>query len=572
MAGRDETRAVEGLLSDFRAGRLDRRTFIRSAMGFGVSAAVAQSVSLAASGRAFAQTTREVEPVSEAYDYIVVGAGSSGGTLAGTLATQTDARILVLEAGGPDAAPEIHNPRDWPLTLAKTYVRHFKTVPQKNAANRVIDWPRGNVIGGCSSINAMIYCRGHRNDYDSWAYEGNKGWDYASVLPDFKALEDWQGGESAYRGAGGPLHVTQPAGESRSAGGAAFVEGAASLGYKETTDFNGEQFEGPAWVNFTIYDGKRQSTAVAFLKPAMETRKNLTVLTEAPVTRLIVEGGRCTGVEYLHAGKPVRVRANGEVILSAGAIATPWLMMLSGLGPAADLRRLGLPVVADLPGVGQNLQDHILGAGVNYEATAPIPPSLYNESEVYMWAKSNGALSTPDINILYLGIPFSTPDLPLSAKNAYSILSGVMRPHARGSIRLASADPRVEPLIDPNYLGVDQDFKALMAATELARAVGATAAFSGMRGKELLPGPAAADKASYGEFLRKSVWTYFHPTSTCRMGVDGMAVVDETLRVRGVDGLRIADASVMPQITTSNTNAPAILIGWRAAKYLGKQT
>ena len=572
MAGRDETRAVEGLLSDFRAGRLDRRSFINAAMTFGLSSAVAQSLSLAASGRAFAQTTREVEPVADAYDYIIIGAGSSGGTLAGTLAMQSDARILLLEAGGADVAPEIHNPLHWPLTLDKPYVRHFKTVPQKNANNRVIDWPRASVMGGCSSINAMIFCRGHKNDYDSWAYQGNKGWDYASVLPDFKALEDWQGGASAYRGTGGPLHVTQPNADRRSAGGAAFVEGARSLGYTETSDFNAEQFEGPAWVNFTIYDGKRQSTAVAFLKPAMETRKNLTVLTEAPVTRLIVEGGRCTGVEYRHAGKSVKVRANSEVILSAGAIATPWLMMLSGLGPADDLRKLGLDVVADLPGVGQNLQDHILGAGVNYEATSPIPSSLYNESEVYMWAKSSDALSTPDINVLYLGIPFSTPDLPLSAKNAYSILSGVMRPHARGSVRLASADPRVDPLIDPNYLGVDQDFKALLAATELARAIGATSAFSSMRSKELLPGPAAADTASYREFLKNSVWTYFHPTSTCRMGVDGMAVVDETLRVRGVDGLRIADTSVLPQITTGNTNAPAILIGWRGAKYLSKQT
>ncbi|WP_411903398.1 GMC family oxidoreductase [Methylorubrum thiocyanatum] len=570
MTKNSKTGPVDRFLSEYKAGHLDRRAFIQSAMSVGLTAAVAQSLSLAASGRAFAKTTREVEPVSEAYDYIVVGAGSSGGTFAGTLAMQSDARILVLEAGGVDSAPEIHNPRDWALTLDKRYVRHFKTVPQKNVGGRVIDWPRAEVLGGCSSINAMIYCRGNKADYDSWAAAGNKDWDYTSVLKDYKALEDWQGGADAYRGTGGPLHVTQPAPGRRSAGGAMFIEGAESLGYKETPDFNGAQFEGPAWVNFTIYDGKRQSTAVAFLKPAMETRKNLSVLTEAPVTRLIVEGGRCTGVEYLHAGKPVKVKANSEVIVTAGAVATPWLMMLSGLGPAADLRKLGIPVVADLPGVGQNLQDHVLGAGVNYEAKAPLAPSFYNASEVYMWSKSDSSLKHPDIATLYLDIPFATPDLPFTVKNGYSILCGVMQPQSRGSIRLASADPRVDPLIDPNYLGTDQDFKALKAGMDLAREIGASAAFSSLRSKEILPGP-AADKAAYQDFLRRSVWTYFHPTSTCRMGTDDMAVVDETLRVKGVKGLRIADVSVLPHITTGNTNAPAILVGWRAAKLLRQQ-
>jgi choline dehydrogenase len=568
MPSKFERGDVDTALTQYRSGGIDRRGFIARAVAAGLSLGAAQSLSLAASGRAFAATSDSTDVPPGPFDYIIIGAGSSGGALAGRLAQSTDAKILVLEAGGPDAAPEIHAPQDWPQTLGLPFVHHFKTTPQTALNGRSIDWPRANVLGGCSSVNAMIFCRGHHTDYDSWAYEGNAGWDYQSVLPDYKALEDFAGGASEYRGVGGPLHVTQPDPAQGHPGAAAFIEGAVSLGYPQVADFNGPKLEGPAWVNFTIYDGKRQSTAVAFLKPAMESRPNLTVLTKAPVIKLIIENGNCVGVEYLHAGKPVKVLAGKEVIVSAGAVATPWLLMLSGLGPAQQLRRHGIPVVVNLPGVGQNLQDHPLGAGANWQAKAPVPPSNYNESEVYMWSKSDSALPGPDINTLYVSLPFATPQLPIKAPNVYSILSGVVRPHSRGSITLASSDPRVDPIIDPNYLGTDQDFKAYKASIDLARAIGNSAAYNDIRQAEILPGDQANDPASYRNFLRNSVWTFFHPTSTCRMGVDAMSVVDPQLRVYGVQGLRIADASIMPSITTGNTNAPSILIGWRAAGML----
>lgn len=561
-----DTGRLQAALADHARGGTDRRGFIQRAMAAGAGFALADALWLSA-GPAFAQSTHQAAPLPAA-DYIVIGAGSSGGTLAGELARRSGASVLVLEGGISDEIPQVTDPSQWPAALASPFTANYATTPQAHANNRVIPYPRGEGLGGCSSVNCMIYARGTPQDYNDWAYNGATGWEWASVLPDFKALEDWQGGASAWRGAGGPLHITQPDPAKGHEGARAFIEGAVSLGYAENKDFNSGPLEGPAWVNFNIYRGKRQNSAVAFLRPAIDAGAKLTVFTQAPVLRLVIEKGRCIGVEYLHGGRKIMVRANKEVILSAGAIMTPKILTLSGLGDAAHLRQLGITPLVDLPGVGANLQDHVLGAGVNFEGKHPVPPSNYNLSEVYMWARSSPDQPVPDINALYVSVPFATKELNLQQTDGYAILCGVMRPKSRGSVTIASTDPRAAPLIDPNWLAAGQDMVALKAATDLARAIGNSDAYKDIRKAELLPGTAASSPETYREFLKNSVSTYFHPVGTAKMGTDPMAVVDPHLRVYGVEGLRVADASVMPSITTGNTNAPSILIGYRGAKMI----
>jgi len=569
-----DKRSLDRAITDYRDGGLSRRDFLKRTLALGLSTAVAGSLATVFSNSLFAKSTREINDGDadydvNGYDYVIVGSGSAGAALAYRLATTTDARILVLEAGGNDDVPEIHDPRQWAGTLGTRATKWFDTTKQLHTANREHNWPRGNVFGGTSALNAMIYARGHRSDFDSWAYAGCTGWDYDSVLAHYKAFEDFEGGANAFRGTGGPLPITQPQPALRHPGGQMFIDASKALGHPETADFNGAQMEGPSWVNFTIKDQRRQSTGVAFLKPAME-RKNLTVMTDAPVTRVVLEDGCCVGVEYLHNGKPRIVRAQQEVVLSAGAIDTPRLLMLSGIGRVGELNSLGIEPRINLPGVGQNLQDHLLGGGPNYESPEPVPESNYNASEVYMWAKSDSRVVAPDMITLYLSIPFSTSALPMDGiKNGWSILSGVARPTSKGSIRLKSNRFDDAPIIDPNYLATDHDRNVFSKATELARETAMHSAFSSVRKKEWLPGAdVKVGSEAWNDFLAKSAHTFFHPTSTCKMGVDEMSVVDPQLRVYGIPGLRIADASVMPNITTGNTNAPSIMIGWKCAEMI----
>jgi choline dehydrogenase len=504
------------------------------------------------------------DPPRGAFDYIVVGGGSAGCVLASRLAEGSDARILLVEAGGDDDVEAIHTPQRWVEALESKACRFYETVPQEHTAGRVHTWPRGRVIGGSSSLNVSIFVRGHRADFDAWAYSGARGWDYASLLPMFKAMEDFEGGESTFRGTGGRLHVSTPQPGRRHPGAVAFEEATRAMGYPSTPDLNGASMEGTGWADLTVKDGRRQSAAVAFLRPAL-SRANLTVLTDAPSLGLVIERGRCIGVRYMHGDRVHEVYADREVILCAGAIESPRLLMLSGIGDADDLRALGLAPASDLPGVGRNLQDHLLVGGIVYEAKEPQPPSNYNHSEVYLWTRSEPGLYAPDLFIHHHSRVFAVPPIG-PVENGYTIVPGVARCHSRGSIRLASADPAAAPVIDPRYLACEQDRKALLAAVKLSREIGASAAFGGMRAREVMPGPSVSGDAELAAFAAQAVHTFFHPTSTCRMGYDADAVVDADLKVHGIEGLRVADASVMPNNTCANTNAPSMLIGWKCAQ------
>lgn len=421
------------------------------------------------------------------------------------------------------------------------------------------DVPRGKVLGGSSSINVMAHIRGHHTDYDAWAYAGNPGWSYRDVLPYFKRTEDCPGRDPAHRGRGGPLRpapVREPNPTSQ-----VFLDAAAEVGHRASDDLNGADQEGAGWYDLLITDGRRHSVAAAYLAPAAE-RPNLTVLTDAQARRLRFDGSRCTGVEYVRDGALQGASAEAEVVVCAGAIDSPRLLLLSGLGPADDLRELGLPVVADLPGVGRNYSDHLM-LGVVYEASRPIPPATAGYAEALAVWRSDPGRVVPDFQFVLIHIPLPSP---LTAPpNSYTVTICLMHPVSVGSIRLASADPDTAPLIDPNHLGDEADLDALLVGIDHARELGESSAFAPWRAREALPGEGVRDEAALRDFARNAVVSYFHPVGTCRMGVDRLAVVDPQLRVRGVDGLRVADASVMPSIVTANTNAAAMMIGEKAA-------
>lgn len=495
----------------------------------------------------------------QTFDYVVVGAGSAGCVVASRLTEDPGVRVLLLEAGGDDDHPDVADPTKWPTLLHGPLDWGYMTAPMPHANNRVDHCPRARMLGGCHSHNASAWVRGHPSDYDHWAYEGNAGWDWKSVLPLFKRIENWQGPASDLRGVGGPMHVAPPTKVGPLA--AACLEAGREIGLQVLEDINGPSMEGIGYFNFTIKDDRRFSVASAYLRPAMG-RSNLSVVTNADAHRLTFEASRCTGVEYVADGAWSRVGASSEVIVCAGAIGSPRLLLLSGVGPAADLLRLGLPAVADLPGVGRNLQDHTLVGGVAYECIGDLPPLVNNGAETTWWWKSSALRLVPDTQPVLIEFPFATPELAdRLTPNAYTLAPSVVRTGSRGSVSLTTADPAVHPRIDINHLESRADMDALVAATELCREVGGAKAFDGLRKRELMPGKLG--RAALEDFVRNGATTYFHPAGSCKMGPDAMAVVDGTLRVHGVQGLRVADASIMPTITSGNTNAPSIMIGER---------
>jgi choline dehydrogenase len=465
--------------------------------------------------------------------------------------------VLLLEAGGPDVNPAIHDPgRVHELWLSEEDWA-FETVPQRHASDRRLAWPRGRVLGGSSSLNAMIWVRGAPADYDTWAYLGAHGWSWDDVRPVFERIERRDPTSDA-----GIVTITSE--YEPDAIHQAIVAAAQECGVPFNPDYNGAQQDGISYMQFSIKDGIRQSTTTAYLGGVAE-HPNLSVLVRAHARRLLFDGTRCVGVEFSHDGKVERRHA-GEVIVSAGTIGSPQLLMLSGLAEH------GLTVVADVPGVGANLHDHLLSPVIFAAEREVGPPSPgLPACQTHLFARSRPGLAAPDLQPIHFMVPMYEPWME-GPENGFTMLGGMIRPVSRGSIRLSGPSPEDPLHIDPNVLACEADLEALVAAIELVRRIGASEALAAWGARELYPGPAAATDDDVRQYARDTAITYHHQVGTCKMGTDEAAVVDPLLRVRGVQGVRVADASVMPTVTTGNTNAPSIMIGERVAEFVAAQT
>jgi choline dehydrogenase-like flavoprotein len=532
--------------------------------------------------------------MEQSADYIVVGAGSAGCVLARRLA-ETGATVILLEAGGPDRTRLVRQPGMIAIfhnvpALKKHLDWGYYTAPQAGALDRRIPQPRGRVLGGSGSINGMVFVRGNRQNYDDWAAAGCAGWSYAHVLPSFKRMEDWEDGATAARGSGGPVKVTRQ--KDLTPASQAFIEAlAATAGVKKIDDYNAESQEGVALCQQNASGGLRYSSSVGYLD--QHGLPNLTVTTRALITRIIIARGRATGVEVVTQEGRGTIRAAREVILCAGVYGSPQLLMLSGIGPAGHLRQHDIAVAADLP-VGDNLHDHLFVpmtycmTSARNRGTTPyfvggiVKEAIRGDSwmgrtvfEVLGFVRSSQARAVPDlqIHVLPWSYPFPNQDAPVRHKVdkrcALTIMPTLIYPKSRGTLRLASADPAASPVIDPGYLTDPDDTRLLLDGMELTRAVMASKIIADQVSLELSPGPGYPDRAALARELPNRATSVYHAVGTCRMGTDEHAVVDPALRVRGIDGLRVADASVMPGITGGNTNAPAMMIGEHAASLIG---
>jgi choline dehydrogenase len=511
-----------------------------------------------------------VSKEEERYDYIVVGAGAAGSVLAAELSA-SGAQVLVIESGGPDDAPTILNPSVWFYNVGGSLDYHLPVTPSPRLNNRKFNMALGHVLGGGTSINAMVWMRGMQRDYDGWAENGAKGWAFADVLPVFKKQEDWEGGANTWRGAGGPIHIRRPKDPHPTA--PAFIDAAQQMGMPILDDVNGPMRPGAGYINMNIAaDGTRVSAVRAFLRPAL-SRPNLTLLLNTNVLKLNFKGTRCVGVKLVIDGAVKDIAADKEVILAAGAINSPKLLMLSGVGEAKALSTLGIDVVENLPGVGENLQDHVLVSGVvfKYKGKMPDRPADSNavEAEAYL---SSGPSGDTDISLVLHQLPVVTPEAAsrygTPPPDTFTIAPALVQPTSTGSVRLASDNFQDAAVIDGNYVGTDRDFAAIVRAIEAAREIGNQHAFDSLRESELIPGPKASPE-EIRELATLASASFGHAVGTCKMGVDKLAVVDPELRVHGILDLRVADASVMPQIITGpGTNASAHMIAGRAAQLI----
>lgn len=552
--------------------RLDRRSFIKMALATGASFTAVSALAQTLGDAAVTQLYNR-QNLKKGYDYIVVGSGSGGAVVAGRLAAETGASVLVLEAGSTDQVDSVLNPTIWPTNIMTDLDWKYVAEPEKEVNGRALIMPMGRVVGGGSSINATVWAQGHRNDYAYWAEEaGDDGWSHEKVLAIYRRIEDWQGPAApGRRGTGGRLYVTTPVDPLPIA--PAMMEACESLGLPRATDMNDEIITGGAggcgYLDLRIKDGMRRNVPMDYLYGVL-AQPNITLLTGAEVLSLTMEGTTVTGLRFVKDGRTHEVSAGERVILSAGAINTPKILMLSGIGRSQDLTPLGIEMRHDLQGVGQNFQDHILTAGCvwEYPEGAAMAPRN-NASEAGAFWKSDASLDTPDLQPTQIEIPFVSEvtgkqyDVPAQA---WSISPGLVKPKSRGSVSLISADPRDGMRIDAAFLREEADRVALLRAVELCREIGNAEAFKPFVKREVMPGP--LNKAEMMDFARNAAGTFFHESCTCKMGRDEMAVVDGKLSVHGLEGLSIADASVMPRITTGNTMAPTVIIGERMADIL----
>jgi choline dehydrogenase len=499
------------------------------------------------------------------YDYIVVGGGTAGCVVAARLTQDVGTRVLLLEAGSAERTRAMTVPDAWPQLLGTPADWAGVTIDQADAGP--VAYPRGRTLGGSGAINAMAHLRGHRAVYDRWAAGGAVGWGFADLLPYFRRSEQTEGRDPVLRGTDGPVRVAPAAEADRHPVARAFAEALAQIGCPVTDDLSGHQQEGVAWVDLAIDGGERVSPADAYLRPVLH-RPNLTVEVGCLVTRLHTEHGRCAGASYVRDGVPTQAQAAGEVILCAGAVGSPQLLMLSGIGPAGPLRALGIDPVADIAEVGENLQDHPV-VKASFAAGSPLPRSKYNHGEVYAALRSPLAAAHPDLHLFTILLPVSPgPGYPPTVAG-HVLVAAAMAPDSRGSVKLASKDPQEAPLIDPGFLRDGRDLDRLEAGLLMIRQATASAAFSGAHTTEVWPGADVGTSAGLRDFIRRTIDSYHHPVGTCRMGPDAGAVVDLELRVRGIAGLRVADASVMPTIPNAHPAATVLAIAERAADLIG---
>ena len=498
-------------------------------------------------------------------DYVVVGGGTAGCVLARRLLDRTDGTVVLLEAGGtPDGIPSTEIPSRWVENIGAAHDWGYTYAPTEHVAGRTLFLSRGKVLGGSGSTNALVWARGNRADYDGWAAGGAPGWDHESVLPYFRRCEDWEDGASDQRGAGGPVRIERPTDLHPVA--TALIEAGISYGMPYLDDINVAEPLGVGPINTDVAQGDRTSTWTGHLRPVAD-HERLTIVTGAQAVALRTAGGRCTGVEYVRDGARHVAAASREVVLTAGAIDTPRLLLLSGIGPAAHLRAVGIETVLDLPGVGRNLQEHPILGGMCFAAREPLQELNNNlEGSTAFW-RSDPSLAVPDLMYVSVQIPYVSPEIaerfPVPP-NAFCIAPGLMTVRSRGFLELTGATPDAPTHIQPNMLAEQGDLDALVTGVEIALELAAQPAFAKLVERRVAPGEDLS-RAALVDFVRQSAMPYFHPVGTCAMGVGDEAVVDPQLRVRGIDGLRVADASIMPTITSANTNAPTAMIAEKAA-------